>query len=207
MGASGEAQDGQETRPGTSAARRGRTPWLLTLLLTAGLIGLFAGLILLTVDPERFPALLSFASPTDVVTPSATPTLQPAATAGLTVRSGPTALPSGLRFAIDPATIEYVPRAGRCDWSGVAGRVERSNGEGLPGLRIHVKHAASDLELSATTDASGNFELRLGEVPLLAPWQVQLQNAEGAPLSDVTQIVTSELCAQNLVVIIFSESG
>ena len=204
MDASGEPQDGQETRPGTAAPRRGRTPWLLTLLLTAGLIGLLAGLILLTVDPERFPALLSFASPTAVVTSSATPTLQPAATAGPTVRP---ALPASQRFTLDLATIEYVPRAGRCDWSGVAGRVERSNGDGLPGLRIHVKHAASDLELSATTDSSGNFELRLGDLPLLAPWQVQLQNAAGAPLSDVTQIVTSERCDQNLVVIIFSESG
>ena len=204
MDASGEPQDGQETRPGTAAARRGRTPWLLTLLLTAGLVVLFAGLILLTVDPERFPALLSFASPTAVVTSLATPTLQPVATAGPTVRP---ALPASLRFALDPAAIEYVPRAGRCDWSGVAGRVERGNGEGLPGLRIHVKHAGSALELSAITDASGNFELRLGDVPLLAPWQVQLQNAAGAPLSDVTQIVTSERCDQNLVVIIFSESG
>ncbi len=204
MDASGEPQDGQETRPGTAAPRRGRTPWLLTLLLTAGLIGLLAGLILLTVDPGRFPALLSFASPTALVTPSATPTLQPAATAGPTVRP---ALPARLRFTLDLATIEYVPRAGRCDWSGVAGRVVRSNGDGLPGLRIHVKHAASDLELNATTDSSGNFELRLRDLPLLAPWQVQLQNAAGAPLSDVTQIVTSERCDQNLVVIIFSESG
>ena len=205
MDASGEPQDGQETRPGTAVARRGRTPWLLTLLLTAGLIGLLAGLILLTVDPGRFPALLSFAGPTAVPTLTALPTQRPSA--GPTDRPAPTPLPAELRFTLDPVTIEYVPRAGRCDWSGLAGRVELGNGEGLAGLRIHVKHAVSDLELGATTDANGNFELRLGEVPLLAPWQVQLQNAAGAPLSDVTQIVTSEHCAQNLVVIIFSESG
>ena len=190
-----------EQQPGQPRARadvrRGRTPWFLTLLLVAGFVGLIAGLTLLWVDQARAPTLLTVASPT----------APPVATALPTQRAAPTPLPAGLRFALDPATIEYVPRVGRCDWQGLAGRVELDTGAGAPGLHVHVKHAENSQEFSAVTDAGGNFELRLGDVPLLAPWLVQVQGPDGVMLSEVTQIVTSGNCNQNLMVLIFSEQG
>lgn len=193
-----ETDEQKPAQPRASAgARRGRTPWFLTLLLVAGFVGLIAGLALLWLDQARAPIRLTVASPTAPPAPTAGPTDRPAATA----------LPAGLRFALDPATIEYVPRVGRCDWLGLAGRVVRRTGAGAPGLRVQVQQEESGQEFSAVTDAGGNFELRLGDVPLLAPWRVQVQGPEGALLSDETQIVTSGNCNQNLVVIIFSEQG
>lgn len=191
---------------GQASARRGRTPWRVTLLLLGVFAALFAGLFLLWSQPGRAPSLFAFAAPTATPRPAVTATPQPAPTARPDAAAdAAAALPPGLRFTLDPATIEYVPRAGRCDWVGVAGRVERSTGEGVPGLRVHVQRTGSDGEQQARTDGSGNFELRLGEVPVLAPWQVHLRSADGAARSEVTQFVTSAYCDQNLVLLFFRE--
>ena len=190
--------DGQ-TRP------RAGTPWLLALLLLAGFIGLLAGLFLLWTDPGQLPAFLAPARPAATAPPAPTSTPRPVPATAPPVTTASAPLPPGLRFTLDLATIEYVPRAGRCDWLGVAGRVERSAGEGVPGLRVHLRHADSGQEHSVLTDSGGNFELRLGDVPVLSPWLVQLRSLDGVTRSDFTQIVTSEHCDQNLAVLIFRE--
>ncbi len=187
----------------------GRSPWWLALLLVAVLAGLFGTLILLSLGPEQLPALLVREEPgaTATIRPAPSATRAPPATIVARAPATATPLPPGLRFTLDPATIEYLPRAGRCNWSGVAGRVLRRNGDGAAGLQVHLRNVSSGQEASVISDARGNFELRLGELPLLSPWEVQLRSAAGAPLSDVSQIVTSDQCNQNLMVLVFNEQG
>lgn len=187
----------------------GRSPWWLALLLVVGLAGLFTGLVLLSLGPGQLPALLTGEEPgaTATIRPAPTATRAPPATIAPRAPATATPLPPGLRFVLDPATIEYLPRAGRCNWSGVAGRVLRRNGAGAAGLQVHLRNLSSGQEASVISDARGNFELRLGDLPLLSPWEVQLRSAAGAPLSGVTQVVTSERCDQNLMMLIFNEQG
>ena len=182
---------------------------MLTLILVAGLAGLFAALILLSLGPEQLPALLARERPTATATipPSPTSTRAPPVTILPRAPATATPLPPGLRFTLDLATIEYVQFTGRCNWSGVAGRVLRLNGAGAPGLVVHLRKVSSGQQESVVTDGRGNFELRLGDLPLLSPWEVQLRSVAGAALSDVAQFVTSERCDQNLVVLVFNEQG
>ena len=207
---------GEPTRPPEAGERRdvagaapaGRAPWALVLLLVGCLVALLAGIVLLSSGSARLPLLqAASATPTVTAPPPPSATRQARATIQLRATATLTAMPPGLRFALDPATIEYLPRAGRCDWSGVAGRALRRDGSGAAGIVVHLRQVDSGREAIAVTDARGNFELRLGDVPLLAPWQLQLRSMTGAELSDAAQIVTSEHCSQNLVVVEFNEQG
>lgn len=207
-GEASQPRDAQGRRDDAGATAAGRAPWPLALLLVGCLLALFAGIVLLSTGSARPPVLpAASATATASAPPPPTATRQPRATIQRRATATLTALPPGLRFALDPATIEYLPRAGRCDWSGVAGRVLRRDGSGAAGLVVHLRQVDSGREAFVVTDARGNFELRLGEVPLLAPWQLQLRSMTGAELSDATQIVTSEHCSQNLVVVEFNQQG
>ncbi len=199
--------DGADRSLAAGPDRQGNAPWPLALLLVVCLIALFSGLVLFSSGSARPPALrmAAEASNTPTVPPRPTSTRPPRATIEPRPTVTPTALPRGLRFSLDAASIEYVPGTGRCDWSGIAGRVVHRNGTGAAGLLIVARKEDSDLELVSTTDSRGNFELRLGDVPLLAPWSLQLRSQDGRALSDFMHIVTSEQCDQNLIVLEFSE--
>ncbi len=206
MASSPDPRDGDATRlPRSRKGKARRTPWLLALLLVMVFAALIALLALPLLAPARLAGLMRMASPAPTATDMPWPTLPPRPTPAPSELQAPTTLPSALRFGFDPATIEYVPRRGRCDWLGVAGRVARRTGEGLQGLRVQVQRVGSDETLEAITDSGGNFELRLAAAPLLAPWDVQLLDANGAMLSDSARIVTSDSCNQNLLVLMFDE--
>ncbi|MCY4022408.1 MAG: carboxypeptidase-like regulatory domain-containing protein [Anaerolineaceae bacterium] len=204
-----QASEGGSRPPAGGQERRGQAPWPLALLLVVCLIVLFSGLILFSSGSARPPALrvVAEASATPTLRPRPTSTRPPPVSIVPQATATHTALPPGLRFTLDPASIDYVPGRGRCDWSGVAGRVVRRNGSGAAGLLVVADKVDSDLEVSGTTDSRGNFELRLGDVPLLAPWSLQVRSQGGSPLSEFMQIVTSEQCDQNLIVLEFSEQG
>lgn len=204
-----QAAEGGSRPPRGGPEGQGRAPWPLALLLVVCLILLFSGLILFSSGSARPPALrvVAEASATPTPRPRPTATRPPPVTILPQATATHTALPPGLRFTLDPASIDYVPGTGRCDWSGVAGRVLRRDGSGAAGLLVVAQKVDDDREVSGTTDSRGNFELRLADVPLLAPWSLQVRSQAGRPLSEFMQIVTSEQCAQNLIVLEFSEQG
>ena len=204
-----QAEEGGRRPPSGGPDRGGNAPWPLALLLIVCLIVLFSGLILFSSGSARPPALrvVAEASATPTLRPRPTSTRPPPVTIVPQATATHTALPPGLRFTLDPASIDYVPGTGRCDWSGVAGRVVRLDGSGAAGLLVVAQKVDSGTEVRGATDSRGNFELRLGDVPLLAPWSLQLRSQDGAPLSDFMQVVTSEQCDQNLMVLEFSEQG
>ncbi|MCE2488698.1 MAG: hypothetical protein J4G17_01810 [Anaerolineae bacterium] len=201
--------DEGSTSPSGGADQRGNAPWPLALLLVVCLIALVSGILLFSSGSARPPALrvVAEASDTPTIPPRPTSTRPPRTTIVPRPTASPTPLPPGLHFALDAASIEYVAGTGRCDWSGIAGRVVHRNGRGAAGLLVVARKVDSDLEMVGTTDSRGNFELRLGDVPLLAPWSLQLRSLDGTTLSDLMQIVTSEQCDQNLIVLEFSEQG
>lgn len=147
-------------------------------------------------EPTRTPR------PGETIAPSDTPTPEPTST--------PVATPAP--FAYTAEVIYQRAQLYGTNWAGVAGLVFDLNGKYQP--NIDVK-AWGDEPLgpegkilpSGTAPQYGpsGWEFRLGNRPAFGRWQVQLIDANGAPLSDVVEIEMQGDPLGNLAYVIFRQ--
>lgn len=117
------------------------------------------------------------------------------------------ATPAVFAFALADAPA-YRESAEGCAWSGIAGVVVDSAGNGLDGYQARVQLADAGDEmpdvLTAISGDDGTFVLRLSDTPALTPYLVTLYDLNGQALSDAYTVVTSDRCDQNEVVVRFT---
>jgi hypothetical protein len=151
--------------------------------------------------------------PTPTITPTAPPTHTFTPLPAELLPTRPTFTPAPFPFTISNEGVTYTrnrtPEG--CDWLSIAGSVSGLGGEILNGYGVQI--TGEGLEETVFTGgaeslffSAGEFELRLGDTPAVAPYIVRLYSPEGAALSDEYLVVTSSECSQNVAVINFVQN-
>ncbi|MEQ8675138.1 MAG: hypothetical protein RLP44_20540 [Aggregatilineales bacterium] len=161
-----------------------------------------------SVTPNPTQAAAFFATQTEAVRPTSTPSSTPTANIPTATASPENA---ALPFAV-VGDVLYTPNTNdqACNWSSIAGTVTDTGGRALNNFGIQIVDVADPQALnervfsgSALTFGDGGFELNLGTAPREAQYSVQLFSPAGVPVSDVFFVITSEDCEQNVAIISF----
>ena len=161
-----------------------------------------------SITPNQTQAAAFFATQTEAVRPTSTPSSTPTANIPTATASPENA---ALPFAV-VGDVLYTPNTNdqACNWSSIAGTVTDTGGRALNNFGIQIVDVADPQALnervfsgSALTFGDGGFELNLGTAPREAQYSVQLFSPAGVPVSDVFFVITSEDCEQNVAIISF----
>ncbi|RMG78748.1 MAG: hypothetical protein D6712_20800 [Chloroflexi bacterium] len=119
-------------------------------------------------------------------------------------------------FAMAESGVLYTPNAnGRgCSWASIAGAVIGLNGEPLSGYGVEISGELGGAPFrekvfsgSALTFGPGGYEFPLGEAPISGDFTVQLFTPQGAPLSPVYTVRTSDNCEHNVAIVNFLQQS
>lgn len=150
-------------------------------------------------------------SPTRTPTPRPTLTFTPLPAELLPTR--PTFTPAPFPFTSSNTGVRYERNltAEGCEWVSIAGSVRGLQGEILNGYGVRVEgEGVSQTVYTGGADSlffePGEFEVLLGDVPVVAPFAVTLLSPEGEVLSEDYLVITSDRCDQNVAVIDFVQN-
>lgn len=158
-------------------------------------------------------------SPTRQVaeTPSETATLDP--NLALTPSpTGPTPTPSRTRspfpFTVQgngPVAVQNFANSSGCNWMGIGGQAFNLENNPIVGLIVHLESSGLTLDAitgSKTAYGAGGYEIALSDraVQTVGEYTVQLQDANGSPLSDVIVVNTFADCTKNLLLVNFVQN-
>ncbi len=158
-----------------------------------------------TVTPVPTLPTVTSVPPTASWTPAPEQVIVPATSAPAT--------PGEFPFALWEFGVEYIANQNDsgCDWSSIGGNLVDLDGIGIADYGVRIIAQEGTLNATVTTGeatffGSGGFELKLGDVPTLEPYIVQLLDADGTPVSEEYLVVTSDECNQNVVVLNFVQN-
>lgn len=169
----------------------------------------------LTETPTRAPTLTPSATPllptrtstpTPTNTPTATPTEGPSPTATYT-RS-----PFPFNKSPDsPIYLRNYANTAGCDWLGVAGEVQDTNGNPVPPgqYRVHIYGSGIDERRdvgSAPAYGPSGWEQFVFDAPVIRSYNLQLETSNGTAVSQVYQVQTRASCNENLLYFIFQQN-
>jgi hypothetical protein len=205
---------------------------ILVLLLVALLPAACSSFAPRPQSTQTSQSLQANASPTSVLTATATETTMPSETPVIPVETSlPTEevnpLPASGNFQImEPESVHYIVQPGTpigvpnfvrpdsaCNWSGVAGQVFDSRGSPVEGLVVEVGGTLDGkdvLFLGLTGGAKdigpGGYEISLGDQPVESEGTLVLHlfDLSGVPQSDVVHFDTYGNCDQNVVLLNFT---
>lgn len=175
--------------------------------------------VVITATPDPFaavppvPTVVPTAAPTQASAPL-TPTLPPLIATTAPDDAGEVPDTVDFPFVLATDEILYTPNGnGReCDWASIAGTVTGLDGAPLNNYGVQITDIDNPGDLdrrvfsgSALTFGEGGFELALGGFPRQGRYRVQLFNPAGVAVSDTFQVITSDRCDQNVVVIQFRQ--
>lgn len=151
---------------------------------------------------KGIPALKGEKEPTAVTrqepAASPVPTFTPGPTRAPTNTPLPTPLPTPpppVMANTDSPLFEFQSAGGRpgVDWTGFFGQVTDAVGAPLAGVPLIIWYQdgtpASDV---VKTDANGNYEIRLADVPLAGSWSIQVLTNDHRPASKLFTFNTDE---------------
>ena len=166
--------------------------------------------IIVTTTPLP-PTITPTPSPTRTPTPRPTLTFTPLPAELLPTR--PTFTPAPFPFTSSNLGVRYERNltAEGCEWVSIAGSVRGLQGEILNGYGVRVEgEGVSLIVYTGGADSlffqPGEFEVLLGDTPVVAPFAVTLLSPEGQVLSEDYLVITSDRCDQNVAVIDFVQN-
>ncbi|MCA9981611.1 MAG: hypothetical protein KDD89_12275 [Anaerolineales bacterium] len=170
---------------------------------------------LLTETPTRAPTLTPSVTPvlpsrtptpTATNTPTATPTEGPSPTATFTRSPFPfTKSPDS------PIYLRNFANTAGCDWLGIAGEVQDTNGNPVPPgqFRVHISGSGIDERRavgSAPAYGPSGWEQFVFDAPVIRSYNLQLETVSGTAVSQVYQVQTRASCNENLLYFIFQQN-
>ncbi|MGB1285094.1 MAG: hypothetical protein ACPG7F_01060 [Aggregatilineales bacterium] len=196
---------------------------IFMLLATFGVIAYYAGVWLepfWTLNPFPPEANFAFVTATPeqpsqvlVITSTPLPDVAIVESTPLIIPSPPAidetqAALSAFPFIVTDPAVTYIPNGNQqgCEWGAIAGTVRAQDSSPIDGFRVQVTgDGIQDTVFSGSTRTfgEGGFELPLGNVPIAGAYTVQLFTPQGAPVSDVYTVITSDRCEQNIAIINF----
>lgn len=157
------------------------------------------------------PTMTPTAPPTEAPTTEPTGTFTPLPAALLPTRA--TFTPAPFPFTISSEGVTYKRNLTNegCEWVSIAGSVSGLQGEILNGYGVRVQGEGVDQTVytggaDSLFFAPGEFEVLLGNAPVVAPFTVSLFSPEGEVISDGYMVVTSDQCSQNVALINFVQN-
>jgi hypothetical protein len=178
-----------------------------------------------TITPIQPPATWTptFVNETDTPTLAPTITLQPTATgfslvppsATPTITATPKApFAASVPQAIQSTIITHLVDLG-CNWQGIGGTVEDTNGSAITGMVLRLTGALNGKPINLTTVSGvspdygkSGYEFVLGKAPVAStdPLTLQLLDQAGLPLSQNVYLVTTNDCKKNLILVRFKKN-
>jgi hypothetical protein len=178
-----------------------------------------------TITPIQPPATWTptFFSVTDTPTLAPTITLQPSATSFSlvppTATPEPTSTPKAPFNASAPQAIQSTIITHladlACNWQGVGGTVEDTNGSAITGLVLRLTGVLDGKTVNLTTVSGvspdygkSGYEFVLGNTPVASadPLTLQLLDQGGLPLAQNVYLVTYNDCKKNLILVRFKKN-
>ncbi|MCC6905946.1 MAG: hypothetical protein IT326_08900 [Anaerolineae bacterium] len=165
----------------------------------------------LTRTPTITPTPVESYTPTVTNTPVVTATFTPTVTntpAPVTPSLTPTATvfyPFNyiLRNNAVTYTQNFANSAG-CNWASIAGQVLSISNTPQTGIRIHVFGLGIDQVVSsgsATQYGASGWEVKVGDTPSSEIFRVQVEDAAGAPLSELVNVQMLNTCERNVAIV------
>lgn len=153
-----------------------------------------------TAEPSltpTFPPPTPTSTPTDTPTPTPTPGPSPTAT---NTRSAY----QFTRHPSSPMYLQNFANAAGCNWLGIAGLVYDTEGNptGAGNYRVHVWGSGIDERPpvgGAPAYGPSGWEQFLFNAPTIRDYNVQLETANGTPVSEVYSVQSRASCNQNLI--------
>jgi hypothetical protein len=116
--------------------------------------------------------------------------------------------PSALPFALSADGPIYTAGPDDCTTARIAGTVTDAQGAGVEDYGVQVTAQEGDFSATVATGSApergpGGFDIALPEPLAIAPYLVQLLDPTGTPLSETYLVVSSNTCAQAVLVVNF----
>ena len=105
-------------------------------------------------------------------------------------------------------TSNFANSAG-CAWEGIGGQVTDINDQPIGQIRVHVFGSGIDTYTASGTNTlygPSGWEVPLSNAVSTNTYYVELQSAQGTPISETVQVTFPGVCRQNLALVNFRQT-
>jgi hypothetical protein len=153
-------------------------------------------------------ATLPPSTPTRTATPTPTETATPGPSPTVTNTRSPFQF---TKTNESPFYLQNFANTAGCEWMGIAGEVVNLNGQPVPSrqFRVHVWDNVLNLRAwvgDAPDYGPSGWEQFLSPTPQVLEYNVQLETANGTPVSQVYRVQSRASCNQNLIMFNFVQN-